>query len=88
LMTTPPPKARNPAAQVWLLAKTATRAGPHSSLEGMVCEGVRIDALPLAFDQSAWQQHFLARWPAGSDAHASYWPRIAGVREATDCQAG
>jgi hypothetical protein len=70
------------------ITRISTRAGPHSSLEGMVCEGVRIDALPLAFDQSAWQQHFLARWPAGSDAHASYWPRIAGVREATDCQAG
>lgn len=70
------------------ITRISTRACPHPVLAGEVREGVHIDALPLEFDQAAWRQHFLAHWPAGSDAHASYWPRIAGVREATDCQAG
>jgi hypothetical protein len=37
---------------------------------------VYVDALRIAYDNHAWQQQFLAQWPAGSDAHASYWQRI------------
>jgi len=35
-----------------------------------------IEAVPLEFDASAWERLFLAQWPAGSDAHASYYGRI------------
>ncbi|MES2423242.1 MAG: hypothetical protein V4562_02350 [Pseudomonadota bacterium] len=34
-------------------------------------QSVRVD-----FDNTRWQQQFLALWPAGSAAHVSYWQRI------------
>lgn len=37
---------------------------------------VHIDALAVAPDAADVQRRFLAQWPAGSDAHASYWERI------------
>lgn len=36
-----------------------------------------IEAMPLRYDAAAWQRRFLAQWPPGSDAHLSYWERIA-----------
>jgi predicted phosphodiesterase len=38
---------------------------------------VFIDAVPLRYDSEAWKKRFLEQWPAGSDAHASYYERIA-----------
>src|SRR5688572_24297428 len=35
-----------------------------------------IEAMPLRYDAAAWQRRFLAQWPPGSSAHASYWERI------------
>ena len=37
---------------------------------------VWIEAIPLPFDEHAWQARFLEQWPPGSDAHRSYWERI------------
>jgi hypothetical protein len=37
----------------------------------VVAEGIAIDV-----DAAAWRAQFLARWPAGSDAHVSYFDRI------------
>jgi hypothetical protein len=37
---------------------------------------VFVEAIVLPYDNRAWQQRFLAQWPPGSDAHASYWERI------------
>jgi hypothetical protein len=39
--------------------------------------GVFVEALPLAYDTAAFEASFLAQWPPGSPAHASYWQRIA-----------
>jgi len=39
-------------------------------------DGVFIDALPVRFDMQAFLDRFLARWPAGSPAHAAYFRRI------------
>ncbi len=36
-----------------------------------------IDAVPLHYDHAQWQRRFLEQWPPGSDAHASYYARIA-----------
>jgi hypothetical protein len=36
-----------------------------------------VEAIALPYDQAAWQQRFLEQWPAGSDAHRSYFARIA-----------
>jgi hypothetical protein len=35
-----------------------------------------VEAVPIRYDNEAWERHFLARWPAGSDAHVSYHRRI------------
>ncbi len=37
---------------------------------------VFIDAIAVEMDAARWQAEFLAQWPPGSDAHASYWQRI------------
>lgn len=49
---------------------------PADSLYGTVLEGVRIDAIPVRYRQTAWRTRFLRTWPPGSDAHASYGTRI------------
>jgi hypothetical protein len=32
--------------------------------------------LTVHYAQTAWEQAFLAQWPAGSEAHTSYWARL------------
>jgi hypothetical protein len=39
--------------------------------------GAHVEALALAYDHAAWMKRFLAQWPEGSAAHASYFRRIA-----------
>ena len=55
---------------------SADLAVPEDSLYGGVASGLRFDALPIHFDHAAWLRQFGERWPAGSDAHASYQRRI------------
>lgn len=38
---------------------------------------LHVEAIPIDYDAGAWREAFLAQWPEGSDAHASYWRRIA-----------
>jgi len=40
-------------------------------------EGVHVHALDLHWSAEAWMQRFCNDWPEGSDAHRSYWQRIA-----------
>ena len=35
-----------------------------------------VEAVPIAYDATAWERRFLEQWPAGSDAHRSYHDRI------------
>lgn len=51
---------------------------PVPALYGIELEGVHLDALPLRYDHDGWMRAFLRDWPAGSDAHASYFRRIEG----------
>lgn len=44
---------------------------------GVVQGGVHVDALAIEVDAAQVQQRFLSDWPLGSDAHASYFSRIA-----------
>lgn len=46
--------------------------GPHELPAGTL----HVHALRVDFDTQAWEDRFLATWPAGSEAHRSYWPRI------------
>jgi hypothetical protein len=59
-----------------LISRIATRPSPHAPVYGIARDGVFIDALPVAYDTGAFLDRFLARWPAGSLAHASYFRRI------------
>jgi hypothetical protein len=58
-----------------------TRIGvrPHGGGEQKLAVhrgGVHIEALRVAYDHSRWVERFLASWPPGTPAHASYFRRI------------
>ncbi len=61
-----------------LLTRIALRpfAGPQRRF-GVRQGDVFIDAIAVESDAAAWQRRFLAMWPTGSDAYASYFERIA-----------
>ncbi len=48
----------------------------RDALYGASIEGVRVEALPVPYDHAGFERDFLASWPAGSPAHASYHRRI------------
>ena len=50
-------------------------AGPEK-LYGLEARGVHVEALELHYDAPRWLARFLASWPEGSPAHASYHRRI------------
>jgi hypothetical protein len=57
-----------------------TRISAHparQALYGTRVAGVFVDALAVRYDAAAWEQRFVANWPAGSPAHQSYYRRIA-----------
>lgn len=60
-----------------LATRISVRPARAAGVYGARVAGLYIDALPLHYDAGAWQVHFLEHWPAGSDAHASYFERIA-----------
>src|SRR5262249_4168193 len=62
--------------QFGLLSRIATRPSPHPALYGTIRDGVHIDAIAIRYDQAAFLDRFLARWPQGSPAHLSYHRRI------------
>jgi hypothetical protein len=70
--------------QFGLISRIGTRPSPHPPLYGTARDGVFVDALPVAYDAAAFLARFLARWPAGSAAHQSYFRRmVAGPDHTT-----
>jgi hypothetical protein len=59
-----------------IVSRIATRPSPTPPLYGVRRGHVHIDALALPYDHGAFVDRFLARWPEGSAAHASYFRRI------------
>jgi hypothetical protein len=59
-----------------VLTRIAVRPA-REALYGACVAGVHVEALAIRYDAAAWQRRFLASWPAGSPAHASYFSRIA-----------
>jgi hypothetical protein len=41
--------------------------------------GAHVQIVSIAYDHGRWRERFLASWPEGSPAHASYFRRIAGA---------
>jgi hypothetical protein len=62
--------------QFGLISRIATTPSRHPPLYGMIRDGVHIDAIALRYDTQEFLRRFLARWPAGSPANASYLARI------------
>jgi hypothetical protein len=58
-----------------IITRIAVAPSPDA-LYGVCIEGVHAEALPVAYDQSAWLTEFAKNWPPGSPAHESYWNRI------------
>ena len=71
-----------------VLTRIAVSPAPHAALYGVARDGVYIDAIALRYDQSAFLDRFLARWPPGSPAHASYHRRIVHGPDYSLAQAG
>jgi len=46
-----------------------------------------VEAIPVRYDARAWERRFVSHWPEGSDAHASYYRRIASGPEYAPQQA-
>lgn len=60
----------------WGLASRISVRSSAGALYSARCGSVHVEAIPLRYDEGAWQERFLAQWPPGTDAHSSYWERI------------
>jgi hypothetical protein len=59
-----------------VISRIALTPSPNPPLYGLVRDGIHIDAIALVYDSGAFLRRFLARWPRGSAAYASYFDRI------------
>lgn len=65
------------ATHCGVITRIATFPSPTvQPLYAMRMDDVYLEALPVHYDNDRWQREFLANWPAGSPAHASYYSRI------------
>jgi hypothetical protein len=65
------------ASTFGVISRIAISRSPHRALYGLHRDGVHIDAIAVHDDRHAFLDRFLARWPEGSPAHASYFGRIS-----------
>jgi hypothetical protein len=52
------------------------RHAGRARLYGREVQGVHVEALRVDYDHDPWLRRFLASWPEGSDAYASYYRRL------------
>ncbi len=53
-----------------------TPAAAGTSVLGTRLGALHVDEVAIRYDAARWQERFLASWPQGSPAHASYFARI------------
>jgi hypothetical protein len=70
-----------------VITRIAISPSPHAPLYGLLRDGAHIDALAVEYDRDAFLDRFLARWPKGSPAHASYYQRIVAGPDYSIAQA-
>jgi predicted phosphodiesterase len=58
------------------LATRLSHAPDPRAIYGTRLGELFVDAVAIDYDQAGWRKRFLAQWPAGSDAHRSYFTRI------------
>ena len=59
-----------------IVTRVSVRPPVCAALYGVSRAGVHVHAVPLHYDNAAWEARFLAQWPPGSDAWLSYYQRI------------
>lgn len=64
------------ATRFGVITRIGRDSPPGGVLYGTRLAGVHVDALAVDYDAARWERDFLANWPVGSDAHASYHQRI------------
>lgn len=72
------PNFRGTLAGVITRIATTPPSADIPMMYGRMLRGVHVHALALHYDHPAFLHRFLALWPEGSDAHASYFARIVG----------
>jgi len=77
----------NFAGERYGLATRIALTPSPSALYGCRMGETWLEAIPLGYDTEAWQKRFLQQWPAGTDAHASYYGRIAAGPRYSQAQA-
>ena len=70
------PNFRGHTAGLLTRVAVTPSAGPQTRLQVELGAGVFAEAMDIDIDAAAWRARFLALWPVGSDAHASYFQRI------------
>ena len=75
-------------ARFGMLTRIGVRpcAGPER-LYGVEVAGAQVEALRIDYDHVRWMERFLACWPEGTPAHASYFNRIREGTRFTVAQA-
>ena len=71
-----------------VITRIATTPSPHATLYGLERDGLFIDALAVHYNEDAFLEAFLARWPQGSAAYLSYFSRIVEGPDYSVAQAG
>ena len=61
-----------------LITRIGVDVSPHASVYGTRCQQAHVDALWVPYDAARWHARSLSNWPAGTDAHTSYFGRIEG----------
>ena len=69
------------------IALSAFEGDPASRRLSLRAGAAYVDALAVDSVTPAWRRQFLQQWPAGSDAHESYWQRISAGPEYGAAQA-
>jgi len=59
------------------LATRISVARSRDALYRVAAGNLAVEAIALRYDPRAWEALFLAQWPQGSEAHRSYYQRIA-----------
>lgn len=59
-----------------LITRIGLAPGPHVASYGAQFGEIHVDALPVRYDHTTWENMFLTNWPVGSPAHLSYCNRI------------
>lgn len=65
-----------PGVRAGLISRVAVVPAVHPVVHGTQVQGAYVDAISVPYDHHQFEASFLANWPAGSDAHVSYFNRI------------